>query len=49
MRVGLIFQDPDDQLFSPTVFENVAFGPLHMGLPEIEVRERARGRSEKRA
>lgn len=38
--VGLVFQDPDDQLFSPTVFEDVAFGPLHMGLPEPEVRER---------
>ena len=31
--VGLVFQNPDDQLFSPTVFEDVAFGPLHMGLP----------------
>ncbi|RPJ20417.1 MAG: ATP-binding cassette domain-containing protein, partial [Chloroflexi bacterium] len=31
-RVGLVFQSPDDQLFSPTVFEDVAFGPLHMGL-----------------
>jgi cobalt/nickel transport system ATP-binding protein len=39
-RVGLVFQDPDDQLFSPTVFEDVAFGPLHMDLPEDEVRER---------
>ena len=38
--VGLVFQDPDDQLFSPTVFEDVAFGPLHMGLSEAEVRER---------
>jgi len=35
--VGLVFQNPDDQLFSPTVFEDVAFGPLHMGLPEIDV------------
>lgn len=35
--VGLVFQNPDDQLFSPTVFEDVAFGPLHMGLPEAEV------------
>jgi cobalt/nickel transport system ATP-binding protein len=35
--VGLVFQNPDDQLFSPTVFEDVAFGPLHMGLPEGEV------------
>jgi cobalt transport protein ATP-binding subunit len=39
-KVGLVFQYPDDQLFSPTVFEDVAFGPLHMGLPEDEVRER---------
>ncbi len=35
--VGLVFQNPDDQLFSPTVFEDVAFGPLHMGLAEEEV------------
>jgi len=39
-KVGLVFQNPDDQLFSPTVFEDVAFGPLHMGLPEAEVRRR---------
>jgi len=38
--VGLVFQNPDDQLFSPTVFDDVAFGPLHMGLPEHEVRQR---------
>ena len=38
--VGLVFQDPDDQLFSPTVLDDVAFGPLHMGLPEAEVRQR---------
>jgi cobalt/nickel transport system ATP-binding protein len=38
--VGLVFQDPDDQLFSPTVFDDVAFGPLYMGLPEREVRGR---------
>lgn len=38
--VGLVFQNPDDQLFSPTVFDDVAFGPLHMGLPEAEVRSR---------
>ena len=38
--VGLVFQNPDDQLFSPTVFDDVAFGPLHMGLPEAEVMER---------
>ena len=39
-QVGLVFQDPDDQLFSISVFEDVAFGPLHMGLPEEEVRQR---------
>ncbi len=39
-KVGMVFQNPDDQLFSPTVFEDVAFGPLHMGLPETEVRQR---------
>jgi cobalt/nickel transport system ATP-binding protein len=39
-QVGVVFQDPDDQLFSPTVFEDVAFGPLHMGLPETEVHRR---------
>ncbi len=38
--VGMVFQNPDDQLFSPTVFEDVAFGPLHMGLAEAEVRQR---------
>lgn len=38
--VGLVFQDPDDQLFSPTVFDDVAFGPLYQGLPEAEVRTR---------
>ena len=30
-RVGLVFQDPDDQLFCPTVIEDVAFGPLNLG------------------
>ena len=39
-RVGLVFQSPDDQLFSPTVFEDVAFGPLHMGYSEAETRDR---------
>lgn len=38
--VGLVFQDPDDQLFSPTVYEDVAFGPLYMGLPEREIDDR---------
>ncbi|HIC92983.1 MAG TPA: ABC transporter ATP-binding protein [Anaerolineae bacterium] len=36
-QVGLVFQDPDDQLFMPTVFDDVAFGPINMGLPEEEV------------
>jgi cobalt/nickel transport system ATP-binding protein len=36
-RVGLVFQDPDDQLFMPTVEEDVAFGPLNMGLTPDEV------------
>ncbi len=36
--VGLVFQNPDDQLFNPRVFDDVAFGPLHMGLPEEEVK-----------
>ncbi|RLC66016.1 MAG: cobalt ABC transporter ATP-binding protein, partial [Chloroflexi bacterium] len=39
-QVGLTFQDPDDQLFSPTVFEDVAFGPLYAGLPEEEIERR---------
>jgi cobalt/nickel transport system ATP-binding protein len=40
-NVGLVFQDPDDQLFSPTLWEDVCFGPLNMGLPEEEVRTRS--------
>jgi cobalt/nickel transport system ATP-binding protein len=39
-KVGLVFQNPDDQLFSPTVFDDVAFGPLNMGLAEEEIRSR---------
>lgn len=38
--VGVVFQDPDDQLFMPTVFEDVAFGPLNAGLPPDEVERR---------
>ena len=38
--VGLVFQNPDDQLFSPTVFEDVAFGPIYQGLREADVRVR---------
>ncbi len=39
-RVGIVFQDPDDQLFMPTVGEDVAFGPRNLGLPEREVAAR---------
>ena len=39
-RVGFVFQNPDDQLFSPTVFDDVAYGPLYMGFAEDEVRRR---------
>ncbi len=38
--VGLVFQDPDDQLFSPSVFEDVAFGPMYLGISEEEVHQR---------
>lgn len=38
-RVGVVFQDPDDQLFMPTVSEDVAFGPVSMGLPKGEAQE----------
>ena len=38
--VGYVFQDADDQLFMPTVEEDVAFGPLNMGLPAEDVRTR---------
>ena len=37
-RVGLVFQDPDDQLFCPTVLEDVAFGPLNLGHPPAAAR-----------
>ncbi len=39
-RVGLVFQNPDDQLFCPTVYDDVAFGPLNMGLDPQQVRLR---------
>ena len=41
-RIGLLFQDADDQLFSPTVLEDVAFGPLNLGKPKQEAIEIAR-------
>ena len=40
-RAGFLFQDPDDQLFSPTVIEDVAFGPLNLGLEPAAARARA--------
>jgi len=39
-KVGLVFQNPDDQLFASTVFEDTAFGPRNMGCLEPEVRQR---------
>ncbi|TAN45195.1 MAG: ATP-binding cassette domain-containing protein [Nitrospirae bacterium] len=39
-KVGLVFQNPDDQLFATTVFEDVAFGPMNMGFDEAEVTRR---------
>ncbi len=38
--IGTVFQDPDDQLFMPSVFEDVAFGPMNLGLPAEEIRVR---------
>lgn len=39
-KVGLVFQNPDDQLFAPTVEQDVSFGPMNLGLDETEVAER---------
>jgi cobalt/nickel transport system ATP-binding protein len=39
-KVGLVFQNPDDQVFSPTVWDDVSYGPLNMGLSDAEVAER---------
>lgn len=39
-RVGMLFQDSDDQIFMPSVEEDVAFGPLNMGVQSADVRER---------
>ena len=38
-RVGFVFQDPNDQLFAPTVKQDVAFGPLNLGLPVEQVKK----------
>ncbi len=40
--VGMVFQDPDDQLFMPTVFDDVAFGPLNLGFTQEQAGERVR-------
>ncbi len=40
MKAGLLFQDPDDQIFMPRVWDDVAFGPINMRLEEREVRRR---------
>jgi cobalt/nickel transport system ATP-binding protein len=42
-RVGIVFQDPDDQLFMPTVGEDVAFGPANLGLRGAELETRVKG------
>jgi cobalt/nickel transport system ATP-binding protein len=39
-RAGLVFQNPDDQLFMPTVYEDIAFGPRNYGLEEAVIAER---------
>jgi cobalt/nickel transport system ATP-binding protein len=41
-RVGIVFQDPDDQLFMPTVAEDVAFGPANLGLRGLELETRVK-------
>jgi cobalt/nickel transport system ATP-binding protein len=40
--VGMVFQNPDDQLFMPTVFDDVAFGPLNFGMTDADVENRVR-------
>ncbi len=41
-KVGMVFQDPEDQLFMSTVFDDVAFGPINMGFTEEHVHERVK-------
>jgi cobalt/nickel transport system ATP-binding protein len=40
-RIGLVFQDPDDQLFNPTVIEDIEYGPKNLKLPEEDVKQRS--------
>ena len=46
--VGMVFQNPTDQLFAPTVEQDVAFGPRNLGLPEAQVRQRVADAAAKR-
>jgi len=41
-KVGMVFQDPENQLFSPTVFDDVAFGPINMAYPKELVKEKVK-------
>ncbi len=41
-RLGMVFQNSEDQLFSPTVYEDVAFGPIYQGLGKQEIHERVK-------
>ena len=46
-RVGVVFQDPDDQLFSADVYRDISFGAVNLGLPEAEVRRRVEAAMER--
>lgn len=41
-KISLVFQDPDDQLFTPTVFDDIAFGPLNLGHPRDLIGEKVK-------
>jgi len=41
-KVGLVFQDPEDQLFMPTVYDDVSFGPINMGFEKEKLKENVR-------
>lgn len=40
-RIGVVFQDPDDQLFTQSVLEDIEYGPKNLGLPETEIKQRS--------
>ncbi len=46
-QVGLVFQSPDDQLFMPTLFDDLAFGPINLGLDEETVHQRVHASAER--